>query len=193
MPEQYHRADRHRWTALLACALTLATPQVSASEGASEYEIKAAFLFNFSKYVEWPDGAFLGPADRIVICVLGDNSFGNLLGDAVNAKKVNGRQLVLREVKSVSETAGCHIVFIASSEQARLDEILGSLADHPVLTVSDGAPVANRNVILRLTVSDNRVRFEVDLSAARRAGLRLSSQLLKVASRVIGQSEQHAK
>jgi hypothetical protein len=182
-----------RWATSLACALAVATPQTAASEGPSEYEVKAAFLFNFSKYVDWPEGALPGPADRIVICVLGENPFGTLLAEDVRDKRVNGRELAVHEAKSLSATAGCHIVFIASSEQARLDEIIGRLGDRPVLTVSDAESVADRGVILGLTLKDNRVRFEVNLVAARRAGLKLSSQLLKLAIRVVGQSDEGAR
>ncbi len=184
---------RRTWAAGIACALTVGTAQVAASEGPSEYEVKAAFLFNFAKYVEWPEGAFPGPADRIVICVLGENPFGTLLEDVVKDKKVNGRELAVRETRSISAAAGCHIVFIAFSEQSRLEEILRRLGDHPVLTVSDGGAVADRGVILGLTLSEDRVRFEVNLIAARRAGLKLSSQLLKVAIRLIGQGEEGAR
>jgi hypothetical protein len=184
---------RRRWSAALTCALAVAAPQVAASEGPSEYEVKAAFLFNFSKYVEWPEGTFAGPADRIVICTLGENPFGTLLEDDVKDKKVNGRELAVRETKSVSATAGCHIVFIASSEQGRLPEILGGLANHPVLTVSDVESVADRGVILGLTLKEKRIRIEANLLAARRAGLKLSSQLLKVAIRLIGQGDESAR
>jgi hypothetical protein len=177
----------------LACWLMVAASQVAVAEGPSEYEVKAAFLFNFSKYVEWPEGTFAGPADRIVICLLGENPFGNLLEEDVRDKKVNGRELLVRETKSVSGTAGCHIVFIALSEHRRMDEILGRLADQPVLTVSDGESIADRGVILGLTLREGRVRFEVNLMAAKRAELKLSSQLLKVAIRLIGQSDQGAR
>jgi hypothetical protein len=178
-----------RWTAGLACALSVVRPVGAAPERASEYAIKAAFLFNFSKYVEWPEGAFTGPAAPIAICVLGVNPFGSLLREDVKDKRVNGRELVVREATLVSATVGCHIVFIASSERGRLDEILGALAQLPSLTVSDEESAADRGVILGLTLKEKTVRIEVNLIAARRAQLRLSSQLLKVAVRLIGQDE----
>jgi hypothetical protein len=174
----------------LAFALISFTAGSAATEGASEYEVKAAFLFNFSKFVEWPGAAFAGASDPITICILGENPFGNLLKDAVRDKKVNGRQMAVQQAQSVSATAGCQIVFIASSEEGRLDEILSGLASHPVLTVSDTALVADRGAIIGLTLNEKRVRFEVNMAAARRAGLRLGSQLLKVAVRLIGQSDQ---
>jgi hypothetical protein len=163
---------------------------VAAAEEPSEYEVKAAFLFNFSKFVEWPEGTFAGAADRITICILGQDPFGTLLEDAVRDKRVNGREISIQKTASVSRVAGCHVVFIASSEQDRLDEILGRLVDRPLLTVSDAESGAERGAIIGLTVDDKRVRFEVNLNAARRARLKLSSQLLKVAVRLIGQREQ---
>ena len=178
-----------RCAAVLACWLICAS-RLSA-EAIPEYEVKAAFLFNFSKYVEWPERAFSGTADRILICVLGENPFGPFLAELVKEKKVNGRELAVEE-RSVSATAGCHIVFIAASER-RLGEIVGRLANRPVLTVSDGASVADQGAVIGLTMNDNRVRFEVNLIAARRAGLKLSSQLLKVAIRLIGETERGAR
>jgi hypothetical protein len=177
----------------IACSLMVAAGQVAGAEGPSEYEVKAAFLFHFSKYVEWPEGTFAGPADRIVICLMGENPFGNLLEEDVKNKKVNGRELEIRETKSDPGTAGCHIVFIAFSEQRRMEEILARLAEKPILTVSDGESLADRGVMLGLTLREGRVRFEVNLISAKRAGLRLSSQLLKVAVRLIGQSDQGAR
>jgi hypothetical protein len=174
----------------LAFALLLVARGGSAAEGASEYEVKAAFLFNFTKFVEWPGTAFAADSDPITICILGENPFGNLLEDVVRDKRVNGRQMAVQQAPSVSAAAGCQIVFIASSEQGRLGEILDRLASHPVLTVSDGEMVAARGAIIGLTLDQKRVRFEVNLGAAHRAGLRLGSQLLKVAVRLIGQDPQ---
>jgi hypothetical protein len=174
----------------LICILTAATVRVAGAQEPSEYEVKAAFLFNFSKFVEWPEGSFASAADRISICVLGQDPFGALLEHAVRDKRVNGREIAIQKTASVSRVAGCHILFIASSEQDRLDEILGRLADRPVLTVSDAESAAERGSIIGLTLDDKRVRFEVHLNAARRARLKLSSQLLKVAVRLIGQREQ---
>ena len=105
-------------------------------------------------------------------------------------QRVNGREIAIQKTASVSKVAGCNILFIASSEQDRLDEILERLGDRPLLTVSDGESGAERGAIIGLTLDDKRVRFEVNLNAARRARLKLSSQLLKVAVRLIGQRDQ---
>lgn len=184
---------KRAWAAALAGAGAAAGLHAAAPGRASEYEVKAAFLFNFSKYVEWPAGTFAGTDDPIFICVLGANPFGTLLADDVRNKKVNGRDLAVRNAKSLAETAGCHIVFISATEQALLDEALVKLAGRPVLTVGDAESASERGVVLGLTLKGARVRFEVNLAAARRAGLKLSSQLLKLASRLIGQGEEGAR
>ena len=165
-------------SAVAACLFSLPV----AAAAPSEYEVKAAFLFNFSKFVEWPEGTFAGPGSPIAICVLGENPFGRLLEDAVRGKQVNGRELEVRQV--ATSTAGCQIVFVAASESAK--EVFGKLSEEPVLTVSDAESAAERGAIIGLTLDENRVRFEVNLVAARKAGLKLSSQLLKVAVRLIG-------
>jgi hypothetical protein len=170
----------------LACGLAVAAAHLAAAAGPSEVDVKAAFLFNFTKFVDWPEAA--GAKDPITICVLGENPFGSVLGDAVRGKTVNGREVVVQE-RSTSGAATCNIVFIASSEQARLDEVLGRLATRPVLTVSDAEAAAKRGAIIGLTTEKNRVRFEVNLNAAKTAGLKLSSHLLKVAVRLIGRDQ----
>jgi hypothetical protein len=171
---------------LLACVLLLAPGRLAAEEGASEYAVKAAFLYNFSKFVEWPPSAFATAADPIVICVLGENPFGPLLADAVRGKRVGGREVAVREPKSVPEAGGCQVIFIASGDP-RFDESLRELTSQPILTVSDADSAVERGAVIGLKMEERRVRFEINMIAARRAGLKLSSQLLKVAIRLIGQ------
>jgi hypothetical protein len=161
---------------------------IAAAAGPSEYDVKAAFLFNFCKYVEWPESAFATPSEPISLCVLGENPFGSTLEDAVRSKTVNGRGLAVRSLASLSPDDRCHVVFVAASERSRLDNTIARLASHPVLTVTDIDSAAEHGTIIGLTTEENRVRFEVNLVAARQAGLKLGSQLLKVASRVIGQA-----
>jgi hypothetical protein len=178
---------RSNWAVAFLCGLALA--YAARGQAPSEYEVKAAFLFNFSKFVEWPAAAFEGADDPIVLCVLGTNPFGNMLSQAVQGKKVNGREVVARELASLSGVGRCHVLFIASSEEQRLEEILGRMANRPILTVSDVESVVDRGAIIGLTMEEKKVRFEVNLISSRKAGLKLSSQLLKVAVRLIGQFE----
>jgi len=168
--------------AILVCLLLLA-PAGSRAEGPSEYAVKAAFLYNFAKFVEWPEGTFSGAADPIALCVLNENPFGTLLEDAVRDKTVNGRQIAVREAKTLSAAARCHIVFLASGS---LDEHLRALVNQPILTVSDAESAVERGAIIGLKLEERRVRFEVNLVSARKARLKLSSQLLKIAVRLIG-------
>ena len=172
----------------LIAASAIAWTAAAGAEGPQEYEVKAAFLFNFSKFVEWPEGAF-SEADRIRFCVLGEDPFGPLLEEVVKEKRVNGREVAVQRVAAVPAAAGCQVVFISSSEEPRLEEILAGLADRPVLTVSEGEAAAAKGAIIGLVLEENRVRFEVNVGAARRAKLRLGSQLLRVAVRLVGQSE----
>jgi uncharacterized protein DUF4154 len=181
--------QRFATRAVLAWALALLAARGAAAAPA-EYAVKAAFLYNFSKFVEWPAGAFASPADPIRICVVGENPFGGLLAEAVRDKQVNGRSFTVQETSTIAEAATCQIVFLAASEERRFDELLRQLGARPILTVGDANSIAARGGIIGLTVEDSKVHFEVNLPAARQAGLKLSSQLLKVATRLIGQLEQ---
>lgn len=160
------------------CTLALA----AAAEAPSEYQVKAAFLYNFCKFVEWPPEAFAGPGDPIAICVLGESPFGGLLRETVRGKQINGRDVVVREGVTLPAATSCQVVFIPSSESERTSEIVDKLARRPILTVGDLG-----GGIIGLTLEDNRVRFEVDMNAAKQAHLRLGSQLLRVALRVRGE------
>jgi uncharacterized protein DUF4154 len=151
----------------------------------SEDAVKAAFVYNFSKFVEWPESAFAGPTDPIDLCVVGDNAFAAVLKDTVRDKTVKGRQLAVRDVP-LDDLDACRIIYIPASEQKHLQDILGHVNNLPILIVGDAASLAERGGMIGLTNEENRVHFEVNLTAARRAGLRLGSQLLKVASHVVG-------
>ncbi len=179
-----------KWALGAICSLVIATAaQGATTSGPSRYEVTAAYLFNFSKFVEWPQGTFAEATDPIAICVLGESPLEPLLDEAVKGKRVSGREIVVRKTASLSKTSGCHILFLAPSEPERLDDALARLADRPVLTVSDADSVADRGAVIGLTLENRRVRFEVNMAAAGRAGLKLSSQLLKVAARLIGPDE----
>jgi hypothetical protein len=153
---------------------------------AAEYDVKAAFLYNFAKFVEWPN---LDPTRPIAICVLGANPFGDKLTRAVEGKRVDGREVEVRSLPTVKGADTCQIVFVASSERERVEDIVGQLGQRPVLTVSDVEGFADRGGVIGLKLQESKVRFEVNMDAARLAGLKLSSQLLKVATQVIGQVE----
>lgn len=167
-------------TRCLVLLLVWAPPAGAQSKAIDEYRIKAAFLYNFAKFVEWPAGSFKNAADPIAICVLG-NPFGGRLEDTVNGKQIDERRLIVREISDVAEAAGCHILFVAS-EKKRTADLLGHVRARPVLTVGEAANFAASGGVIGFKLESDRVRLEINLFAADRARLRISSKLLGLAA-----------
>ena len=182
---------------ILAVGVTLNwTSTAGAQAGdadSSEYLIKAGFVFNFAKFVEWPSAAFAQPDSPIVIGILGTDPFGNVIDRIVEDKKIGTRGFVVRRFKwardsrDLKDLRECKILFVSSSERAHIDEILQGLKGSPVLTVGETPGFAERGGIVRFVVEDNRVRFEVNVEAARQAELNISSRMLTLA-RIISPS-----
>jgi hypothetical protein len=168
---------------LLAGWVTVVARTVVFPQGreASEYQIKAAFLYNFAKFVEWPSEAPRGMDDPITICIVGEDPFGSLLDESIRNKAISGHQLVVRRLKPGQDIKGCQIAFISSSEKKHLRAILESLKGAAVLTVGDSEGFAQVGGVINFTLEETRVHFEVNLGAAQRAGLRISSKLLSLA------------
>jgi YfiR/HmsC-like len=151
------------------------------AEGSLEYPVKAAFLVNFAKFAEWPADSLQARAQVVSICVLGRDPFGEILEKAVAGRSAGGRPILVQRQRNVDDVRACHVLFIAGSESERLAHIFERLAGQPVLTVGEREGFARRGGVIGLVVEDNRARFEVNLHAAQRAGLLLSSKLLAVA------------
>jgi uncharacterized protein DUF4154 len=149
----------------------------------SEYQVKAAYLYNFGKFVQWGSHPSEVKDQFFDICVLGKNPFGPALGNLAG-QTINGHSVVPLEIGKAEEAAKCNVLFVGTSEEGHLNSILAELQKMPVLTVSDIPKFCARGGIIEFVVQDNRVRFEVNRTAADRAGLALSSDLLKVAVRV---------
>jgi hypothetical protein len=156
------------------------------SPTAGEYQVKAAFLYNFAKFVEWPPSSFSDASAPLRICVFGQDPFGQALLDITHEKIVGGHILQVDQVVDVALARTCHILFIASSEKVQLKRILESLQGTDVLTVGDTKGFAELGGIINFVLENDRVRFEVNRKAADRAGLKISSKLLGVAKLVIG-------
>jgi len=150
---------------------------------ADEYPVKAAFLFNFAKFVEWPADAFKGPEDPIVICVLGQNPFGTALEDVVRGKTVANRTFAVRGVANAQQASNCQIVFVSASERKHFRFLLDGLKGRSILTVGEGEDFTASGGIINFKLKDAQVRIEIDPGAAGRAGLRISSKLLSLAER----------
>jgi hypothetical protein len=159
-------------------------PARAGEREAAEYEVKAAFLYNFAKFTEWPAGSFAGDQAPLTICVLGDDPFGKAF-NPIRSKTVKNRPVAVREIADVDAAGGCHLLFIAASEQTHADAILGSLGKRSVLTVSDMKKFAQSGGMISFVMVDDKVRFEINNGAADRAGLKISSQILKLARNVI--------
>ncbi len=163
-------------------ALLVASGVASADEpSAEEYQVKAVFLFNFAKFVEWPAAAFKSGDDPFEICVLGRNPFGSQLEDVVRGKTVGNRTFVVRSVSTAKQAAGCHVVFVGSSEQKRMQSVIGELKGTSALTVGESADFLENGGVVNFKIKDSRVRIEINADCAERAQLRISSKLLSLA------------
>jgi hypothetical protein len=150
----------------------------------SEYDVKAAYLFNFSRFVEWPAEAAESTHESFAICVLGRDPFGAALNSTVARETVDGKNVVAKQILSPQDADHCRVLFISSSEDRRLKQILDALGKASILTVSDLPRFTERGGMVQFVLAENRVRFEVNSAITERAGLTLSSELLKVAVNV---------
>jgi hypothetical protein len=170
---------------LLVSAQLVVSPKGNAQDSVSEYRVKAAYLFNFIKFVEWPEEAFADPLAPIVIGIVGDDPFGDALPQVVVGKTVQGRDLVIRKYRLGEDLRGSHILFISESEKKRLPQLLSSLHGSFVLTVADLDGFLAEGGMIQLFSEQNRIRFAINVDAATRAKLKISSKLLSLA-RVAG-------
>ena len=152
---------------------------------AKEFQVKAAFLYNFAQFVEWPSSAFEEPESPLVIGILGLDPFGEVLDEMVKGEKVNGRPLVVKRYRRVEDINQCHILFVSGSEGHRTDQIVAELGGKSVLTVCDWEGFTRRGAMVRFVMERNRVRLRINLEAAKAAGLNISSKLLRSAETVI--------
>ena len=173
--------------ALLVLAHLVIAPRVQPQDSPSEYQVKAAYLFNFLKFVEWPEEAFPDPLAPIVIGIAGDDPFGSALPQVVVGKTVQGRDLVIRKYRAGEDLRSSHILFISASEKKRVPQIVASLRGSSVLTVADFNEFLGEGGMIQLYSENNRIRFAINVDATGRAKLKISSKLLSLA-RVVGGS-----
>lgn len=144
-----------------------------------EYQVKATFLFHFAEFVTWPTETLENP-DALNLCILGHDPFGSAL-DAFQGETIKKWHLEIKRLDTIQQLADCHLLFVSTSEQPHLLQILDELKDKPVLTVSDMAEFTQQGGIVRFLIHEGRVWFEINLEAAQRAGLKISSKLLRLA------------
>lgn len=156
----------------------------------SEHEVKAAYLHNFAKFVEWPKEKFPEEDTPIVVGLVCRDAFAEVFAATIKGKTVKGREIKLRRAKRVRDLADCHVVFIGASEKVRIEDVRAAFKGRSVLTVGEEEGFAARGGIVNLTKEKNKVRFEINLDAAKQARLKISSQLLKLATIVRGPDDE---
>lgn len=154
-----------------------------------EYKLKAAYLFNFAKYVEWPSGRLPAPDSPIVLGVLGADPFGDRLDRTVKGRVIGRHTVTIRRARRLEELSGCHILFICRSERAREKQIVEWLRETPVLTVSEAADFVHEGGMIWLGRSGDAVEFDVNLDAVRAAGLMMGARMLGSARNVVSARE----
>ncbi len=157
-------------------------PQLRAqSVQPTEYDIKAAFLFIFAKFINWPQNNQNDTDSLFNICILGENPFKELLKQAAETNKIKGRVVKVREIRTLDSLDTCHILFVALSETNYYKAIIESLGNNSILTIGESREFTDNGGIINFFVKDNKVRFRINVNAAAKAGLDISSKLLKLA------------
>lgn len=157
----------------------------SAGRAPSEYEIKAAFLYNFAKFVEWPAPSFKGDTAPFVLGIVGEDPFGNVLSAVVEHEQVKGRPVEIRRYHEGEDFTGCHLLFISRSEAARLRQLLPLAEKNCILTVGEDPEFLSQGGMINFAVVEKSVRFDINKKAMTQARLKISSKLLAVARAVL--------
>lgn len=159
---------------------------VARAQDVSDVQVKAAFLYNFARFVEWPHDAFAGPGAPIFLGVIGNNSFARTLEQTVRGRLINGRPILVKVLTADGDLKSCHILYVQSMSDRRTSAILANTVGASVLTVGDSEHFAHIGGVINFFVQDSRVRFEINPDAAERAHLRISAKLLALARVVRG-------
>ena len=166
--------------AALLCAAWMSPARAQANPSV-EYQVKAAFLLNFAKFIDWPASAFRDEKAPITVCVFGHDPFGNALDDMMRGKNINNRELLARRINELPELKSCQLVFVSEKEERRLPEILNSEKSASALVVGEGEDFAESGGSVQLFLENNRMRFAVNVDAVQRSRLTVSSKLLALA------------
>lgn len=173
---------------LVVVALLGGKARLNAQDKVPEHQVKAAFLFNFAKFIQWPPSAFDATAEPLTIGIHGQNPFGSDLQRLVEGKTIQNRRIIIRESNDIDDLRSCQIVFLATPDPDKAVAAIRALKDLPILTVSDCAGFLQLGGMIRFFIDENKVRFEIKLRNLELAGLSASSKLLKVASVVADSS-----
>lgn len=174
------RATLRRYFTGIAAVFLAVTGMSAQAAQSLEYDVKAAFLYKFAAYVEWPAAVFPTPQSPITLCVAGADPFGPNLDNLVQNQRIGERPILLRRIPAVAKGSGCQILYLGNSSQSTVDALAATHGE-PILTVTDNAPTAG---IVNFVLQNDSVRFQIDDKAASESGLSISSRLLSVATSV---------
>ena len=184
VPNRYLRVWQSSTAVIVMLALLHVTVLYAQKPKVSEYQVKATYLYNFGRFVQWPPNATTAKGDSFSICVLGRDPFGPSLDSTLAGETMDGKPLAAKRISTPRDAEGCRILFISSTEENHLKEILAALDESSILTVSDMPAFSRRGGMIQFVLEGDKVRFEINLTKAESAKLTLSSELLKVATAV---------
>ena len=177
-----HGHSLRRALGTIIFALCCSTILLAQQPKPNEYQVKAAYLFNFGRFVKWPAKVSADNDSSFAVCVLGADPFGPALDATLANESLNGKPVVTRRISNSQDATGCRILFISSKEAGHLKDILATVDQEGILTVSDMPDFSRRGGMIQFVLDGERVRFEINLASAENAKLVLSSELLKVAT-----------
>lgn len=175
---------RQSFVALIGWACFVSSVAYAQESKPSDYQVKAAYIYNFGKFVKWPPMSAAGRTGVFTICVFENDSFGTVLQSTLARASLNGRPVVIKRLEKPKDASGCHILFIDSGQETRLPEILAAAKEASVLTVSDMPDFTRRGGMIQFVLIGDKVRFEINIASAESASLVLASDLLKVATAI---------
>jgi hypothetical protein len=185
--ENIRARQLRRWlccvVAVIGYFLTPATSMWAQGNKPTDYQVKAAYLYNFGRFIEWPP-AVTARNDAFNVCILGQDPFGKNLDTTLAGESIAGKHVVAKRISNAEESTDCQILFLSSEEAGHMKQIMDALDKAAILTVSDIPKFSQRGGMIQFVLEGNRIRFEVNLTATQHAGLVLSSELLKVAAAV---------
>jgi hypothetical protein len=175
-----------RACSLVVAVLLVFSCRLPATSTAEEYSIKAAYLYHFAQFVEWPEGAFKDANSPLTFCTIGEDPFHGSLDSALSGKSSGARAFRVLHFKQPREIQGCHVLFLGAAQKKTNDTILAAVQQSPVLTVGESEHFAQEGGMIGFVREENKIRFEINLDTAKKARLRISSRLLALAKSVIG-------
>jgi len=150
-------------------------------ESVREYQLKAAFIYKFTQFIEWPSSAFSSDDDPIIVAIVGDDPFHGDLDRAAADKKTGNRPMLIKHFADVDHIERCHMLFVAASQADQMPAVLRKISDWAVVTIGDNDSFCRDGGVIRFFIEDQRIHFEINTSAAERAGVKISSRLLQLA------------